>query len=72
MSKGKSKNKNQIMLSADMLPAEKKCACCGKKFCRISWDIYIYKDGAKVYCSYGCMRRSHTQARIVKKQACSD
>ena len=58
--------KKKSVIPQSNLPAEKKCAYCGKKFCRICWDIYIYKDGAKVYCSYGCMRKAHTQARRVQ------
>ena len=34
----------------------KTCPTCGKKFCRLNWADYVYKDGQKCYCCYTCMR----------------
>lgn len=41
---------------------EKKCAYCGKSFCRIDYTNYAYKrlvkGHMKLYCSYTCMQKA--------------
>ena len=42
----------------------KKCHICGKKFCRINFVDYVYKEGPKYFCGYNCMRTAERRGMI--------
>lgn len=52
---------SKITKSEQKILFEKKCACCGKTFVRISFNEYAWKRGSKYFCSYGCMRKWETK-----------
>ena len=34
---------------------ERDCPCCGKKF--QPTDLWVYKEGKKIFCSWGCLQK---------------
>lgn len=42
---------------------ERKCPQCGKRFCMPNKEMWVYKDGDRVLCSWHCLREREKNAK---------
>lgn len=45
-------------------PFERKCPMCGKVFISLDLDAWVYRDGSKLLCSWGCMRKAEQNREV--------
>lgn len=66
----KPKTKKATTRCVDLMT--KTCPTCGKKFCRLNWADYVYKDGQKYYCCYTYLYENRATERAIQAVRSAD